>query len=151
VPSLAEYERLYRWSVDNPADFWGHVASDFYWRKKWVGAADGGGGQGNGGAAAAAARTARPSHHRENLDPRRGPVEVTWFEGATTNVCYNCLDRWVAAGRGDALAFIWEGESTQSTFFHSLSARAMRLRLFDLFSCRDSALSATSYKPGVPF
>jgi len=33
-----------------------------------------------------------------------------WFEGGTLNVSYNCLDRHVAAGRGDRVAFHWEGE-----------------------------------------
>jgi acetyl-CoA synthetase len=33
-----------------------------------------------------------------------------WFIGGTLNVSYNCLDRHVAAGRGDRVAFYWEGE-----------------------------------------
>ena len=33
-----------------------------------------------------------------------------WFVGGTLNVSYNCLDRHVAAGRGDQVAFHWEGE-----------------------------------------
>jgi len=33
-----------------------------------------------------------------------------WFEGGTLNVSYNCLDRHVLAGRGDRVAFHWEGE-----------------------------------------
>ncbi|MEY2566241.1 MAG: acetyl-CoA synthetase [Actinomycetota bacterium] len=33
-----------------------------------------------------------------------------WFDGGTLNVSYNCLDRHVAAGRGDRVAFHWEGE-----------------------------------------
>ncbi len=33
-----------------------------------------------------------------------------WFVGGTLNVAYNCLDRHVAAGRGDKVAFHWEGE-----------------------------------------
>jgi acetyl-CoA synthetase len=33
-----------------------------------------------------------------------------WFDGGTLNVSYNCLDRHVAAGRGDTVAFHWEGE-----------------------------------------
>ena len=33
-----------------------------------------------------------------------------WFEGGTLNVSYNCLDRHVAAGHGDKVAFHWEGE-----------------------------------------
>ena len=33
-----------------------------------------------------------------------------WFDGGTLNVSTNCLDRHVAAGRGDRVAFHWEGE-----------------------------------------
>ena len=33
-----------------------------------------------------------------------------WFTGGTLNVSYNCLDRHVAAGLGDRVAFHWEGE-----------------------------------------
>ncbi len=33
-----------------------------------------------------------------------------WFLGGTLNVSYNCLDRHVEAGRGDKVAFHWEGE-----------------------------------------
>jgi len=33
-----------------------------------------------------------------------------WFVGGTLNVAENCLDRHVAAGRGDRVAFHWEGE-----------------------------------------
>ena len=33
-----------------------------------------------------------------------------WFVGGKLNVARNCLDRHVAAGRGDKVAFYWEGE-----------------------------------------
>ena len=33
-----------------------------------------------------------------------------WFVGGQLNVSYNCLDRHVEAGRGDKVAFHWEGE-----------------------------------------
>ena len=33
-----------------------------------------------------------------------------WFVGGTLNVSYNCVDRHVLAGRGDKVAFHWEGE-----------------------------------------
>jgi len=33
-----------------------------------------------------------------------------WFVGGTLNVAYNCLDRHVEAGRGEKVAFHWEGE-----------------------------------------
>jgi acetyl-CoA synthetase len=36
--------------------------------------------------------------------------EARWFVGGQLNVSYNCLDRHVEAGRGDKVAFYWEGE-----------------------------------------
>ena len=33
-----------------------------------------------------------------------------WFDGGTLNASFNCLDRHVAAGRGDRVAYHWEGE-----------------------------------------
>src|SRR5213080_3914791 len=33
-----------------------------------------------------------------------------WFVGGTLNVSFNCIDRHVAAGHGDQVAFHWEGE-----------------------------------------
>ena len=33
-----------------------------------------------------------------------------WFVGGKLNVSHNCLDRHVAAGKGDKVAFYWEGE-----------------------------------------
>ena len=33
-----------------------------------------------------------------------------WFNGGQLNVSYNCLDRHVLAGRGNRVAYYWEGE-----------------------------------------
>jgi acetyl-CoA synthetase len=38
------------------------------------------------------------------------PPFAKWFVGGQLNVAYNCLDRHVAAGRGDRVAIHWEGE-----------------------------------------
>ncbi|WP_326561407.1 acetate--CoA ligase [Micromonospora sp. NBC_01796] len=38
------------------------------------------------------------------------PPFAKWFVGGELNVAYNCLDRHVAAGRGDKVAIHWEGE-----------------------------------------
>jgi len=37
-----------------------------------------------------------------------------WFVGGKTNVSYNCLDRNIAAGLGDRIAILWEGEPGDS-------------------------------------
>jgi acetyl-CoA synthetase len=38
------------------------------------------------------------------------PPSARWFEGGTTNLSYNCLDRHLEGPRADKLALIWEGE-----------------------------------------
>jgi acetyl-CoA synthetase len=38
------------------------------------------------------------------------PPFFKWFVGGTLNVSHNCLDRHVAAGRGEKVAFHWRGE-----------------------------------------
>jgi len=38
------------------------------------------------------------------------PPFAKWFTGGKLNVAVNCVDRHVAAGRGDKVAYYWEGE-----------------------------------------
>ncbi|KXZ53705.1 hypothetical protein GPECTOR_6g622 [Gonium pectorale] len=87
LATRAEYDAMYRRSVEDPEGFWGEMASGYHWQEKFP---------------------AR-GHLQYNTDVRRGPVSVQFFRGGTTNISYNCLDRWVAAGRGDQTCFIWEG------------------------------------------
>lgn len=37
-----------------------------------------------------------------------------WFPGGTLNTCYNCIDRHVAAGRGDAIALAYDSPVTDT-------------------------------------
>ena len=39
----------------------------------------------------------------------QGRVFSEWFRGGRTNVCYNCLDRHVAAGHGAQRCLLFEG------------------------------------------
>ena len=36
------------------------------------------------------------------------PVSIKWYEDGVLNLCHNAVDRHVAAGKGDAIAFIFE-------------------------------------------
>jgi acetyl-CoA synthetase len=51
-----------------------------------------------------------------------------WFVGGTLNVTKNCLDRHVDAGRGDKVAFHWEGEpgDTRTITYADLLAEVQR-------------------------
>lgn len=44
------------------------------------------------------------------LDLSRGLPFARWFVGGRYNASYNCVDRWVRAGRGAQTALVWEGE-----------------------------------------
>ena len=41
---------------------------------------------------------------------RMGAPYAKWYLGGKLNIAYNCVDRHVEAGRGDRVAFHWEGE-----------------------------------------
>ncbi|KAL8134168.1 hypothetical protein AgCh_009288 [Apium graveolens] len=86
VPSPQKYLEMYKRSVQDPAGFWSDIAAEFYWKKKW-------------------------GHQvfDENLDVRKGPIQIQWFKGGVTNICYNCLDRNIESGNGDKVAMYWEG------------------------------------------
>jgi acetyl-CoA synthetase len=57
-----------------------------------------------------------------------------WFVGGKLNATYNCLDRHVAAGRGDKVAYHWEGEPgdtrtlTYDDLLHDVSQLANALK-----------------------
>ena len=38
------------------------------------------------------------------------PPFARWFEGGTTNLSYNCLDRHLEGAKAEKTALIWEGE-----------------------------------------
>ena len=81
-----EYDAMYKKSMEDPAGFWGSLAEDFFWKTKWD-----------------------ADHHKANINVNSGKVDITWFGGGTTNLCYNCVDRHVEAGNGAKRALLWEG------------------------------------------
>ena len=93
VDSLEAYQTQYAESIQDPEAFWATVAERLTWYQKWDTVRD--------------------------YDFVNG--EIKWFEGGTLNACYNCLDRHVEAGHGDATAIIWEGNSPSEdkTFSYS--------------------------------
>jgi acetyl-CoA synthetase len=85
VDSIEQYQKMYDESIKDPDAFWGKIADEFHWEKKWDKISD------------------------VNFDLDKGPVSIKWFLGAKTNLAYNCVDRHVKAGNGDRVAFLWEG------------------------------------------
>jgi acetyl-CoA synthetase len=59
-----------------------------------------------------------------------GDVSIKWFEDGELNASVSCLDRHVAAGRGDDVAIIWEGDDPNAdskTTYAELHARVCQL------------------------
>ncbi|KAF3697372.1 Acetyl-coenzyme A synthetase, cytoplasmic [Channa argus] len=87
ISSFEKYKELYTKSVVNPDDFWGDIAKDFFWKTKHKG-----------------------QFLQYNFDVTRGKIFIKCMEGASTNICYNLLDRNVhERNLGDKVAFYWEG------------------------------------------
>jgi acetyl-CoA synthetase len=79
ITSFDEYKQAYKKSVDEPEAFWGTVAENFYWRKKWD--------------------TVLEWNFKE--------PKIEWFKGAKLNITENCIDRHLPK-LGDKAAIIWE-------------------------------------------
>ena len=80
VHSIDEYRQMYKESIENPEAFWGKMAEQLHWFKKWD----------------------------RVLDWK--PPFAKWFVGGKLNVSYNCLDLQIERGNGDKAAILWEGE-----------------------------------------
>ncbi len=81
----AEYQALYRRSIEEPEQFWAEQAEQFLdWSQPW--------------------------HTVMEYDYPKGFIR--WFEGGKLNVSVNCLDRHLAQ-RGDQVAIIWEGDNPE--------------------------------------
>ena len=80
------HDDAYRRSLDDPEGFWGEVAEDVRWIKKWD----------------------------KVLDESNAPF-YRWFSGAELNTCFNALDRHVEEGRADQLALIYDSPVTGGT------------------------------------
>ncbi len=82
IKTLAEYERLYRLSLDNPQWFWGEQSQQLLtWFHPW----------------------------HSVLDADYDEVDFAWFSGGRLNACFNCVDRHLPES-GDRTAIIWAGD-----------------------------------------
>ena len=78
LSSRAEYERLYRLSLDNPEWFWGEQAKALSWFHPW--------------------QTVFDADYEE--------VDFAWFSAGRLNASFNCVDRHLET-HGDRTAIIW--------------------------------------------
>lgn len=82
-----QYLSLYKYSVEDPENFWAEQAKLFIsWYKLWDKVLD--------------------------WDFNKG--YISWFQGAKLNVSYNCLDRHLG-NNSERLALIWEGDNPQDS------------------------------------
>jgi acetyl-CoA synthetase len=84
VKSLQAYEEAYKKSIEQPEIFWGEIAENFTWKKKWDNV----------------------------LDWNFTEPKIKWFINGKLNITENCLDRWVET-QPDAPAIIWEANDPQ--------------------------------------
>ena len=79
----AQYEEMYRQSIENPDEFWRHHGYRIDWIKPFT------------------------TVKNTSFDPHN--VDIRWFEDGALNVCANCVDRHLET-RGDQVAILWEGD-----------------------------------------
>ncbi len=84
IKSRAEYETMWKESIENPEKFWGGIASELYWFKKW---------------------------DKVNVEDFKN-AQLEWFIGGKANITYNCLDYQVEKGKGDKVAIIFQANRT---------------------------------------
>src|SRR5216117_3353022 len=80
IKSLAQYQRMHRESIRQPAKFWAREASELVWRARW-----------------------------KKVLQWNAPF-AKWFVGGKLNISENCLDRHLTSARRNKAAIIWEGE-----------------------------------------
>jgi acetyl-CoA synthetase len=79
IKSLEQYHQDYKKSVEDPEAFWGNIAENFQWRKKWD----------------------------KVLDWNFTEPKIEWFKGGKLNITENCIDRHLPT-MADKPAIIWE-------------------------------------------
>ncbi len=82
VKSLEAYRTMYERSIQDPEGFWGEIAQGFHWQTPWT--------------------KVRSYDFTDKID-------IQWFVGGKTNICYNALDVQIARGYGEKIAILWEG------------------------------------------
>jgi acetyl-CoA synthetase len=83
IKSYADYDKIYKRSVEDPEGFWGEMAeSRLSWYKKWD----------------------------KVLEYNFEKPEIKWFQGGKINASFNCLDRHINTSTRNKAAIIWEAD-----------------------------------------
>ena len=89
IRRMEDYKELYQRSLNDPEKFWGELAEQLDWSKKWD----------------------------KVLEWDFNKPEVKWFVGGKLNASYNCLDRHLNTWRSNKVALIWQGEPLEENRF----------------------------------
>ena len=112
---IPDYRALLAWSVEDIRRFWTALLEDMNldWYKPYD----------------------------ELLDLSGGFPRAKWFAGGETNITLNCLDRHIAAGRGERTLLVWEGDDgeVRRLTYGAFAAEVSRLA---------GAMRAMGMKPG---
>ena len=79
ITTLDQYRQAYQKSIDDPEQFWGEIAENFTWRKKWD----------------------------KVLEWNFTDPDIKWFLNGKLNITESCIDRHLA-DKGEQPAIIWE-------------------------------------------
>jgi acetyl-CoA synthetase len=92
--TIAEYDKMYEYSVKNREEFWAEQAEHLEWYQKW-----------------------------DKVLDSSNPPFYKWFAGAKTNIIHNAIDRHQKTATRNKLAFLWEGENgdVRTFTYHSLN------------------------------
>lgn len=121
----ADYQRLYRQSLDDPESFWREQAGSLQWDKF-------------------------PTRIKNTSFVE--PVSIKWFEDGELNVSVNCIDRHLK-DRADQVAIIWE--SDDPTVDRKITYRELHQQVCRLANVlKDQGIKAgdsvTIYLPMIP-
>jgi acetyl-CoA synthetase len=82
--TMEQYRQLHKRSLEQPERFWAEIAQQFHWEAP-----------------------VKTNFFSYNFDLGKGPISIKWMEEASTNICYNLLDRNIKNGLGDKVAYYW--------------------------------------------
>ena len=80
ISSEEQYQQMWQRAKDDPSGFWGEMAENLSWFRRWDKVMDG------------------------------DMPNTKWFAGGKINVSHNCIDRHLETERRNKAALIWEGE-----------------------------------------
>jgi acetyl-CoA synthetase len=125
VKSISEYEKLYKWSTEDPDGFWAEMAEkQLSWYKKWDKVSE------------------------WNFEK----PEIKFFAGGKLNASYNCLDRFMKTPVRNKAAIIWEADDrsyvtyTYQQLYHEVNRFANVLKKYGI----KKGDRVTIYLPMIP-